>query len=334
MLRVLGFLYLSGGLLVFLSLLLPHPQDVVRAGLWVIVGVGLGVGSASMIWSDHARVWMPHALLAFGTVCICLCQYFADVASGVYSSMFVWVVLSAASFFSARAVAAHVAWVLMTWGATFAVVAEASGFSAVTRWALSGFVLVVAAVAIHHIVAGRRLTEEKLRNEIGEKEDLQRQLEHLAHHDPLTGLANRRRFEAELGREIARATRQKTALCLVALDLDGLKAYNDANGHSAGDRLLKLAANAWTRSLRAGDLLARIGGDEFVVLLPDCTPKQARRVVKRLSDRVPLGQTCSTGTACWNGEESSCELMRRADLKMYESKRHVAVRRLVSRQAS
>jgi diguanylate cyclase (GGDEF)-like protein len=170
------------------------------------------------------------------------------------------------------------------------------------------------------IVAGRRETEERLRKEIEENAHLQRELEHQAHHDPLTGLPNRRRLEQELARELARAGRQGTPLCVVALDLDGLKAYNDAHGHTAGDRLLKHAASIWSDALRATDLIARMGGDEFVALLPDCSPEEAAQVVARLCRSHPLGLSCSAGIACWNRQESADALLSRADTAMYETK--------------
>jgi len=321
--RVLGVFYLSGALLVVLSVLLPHPAGANLVGLLAIAGTAVVVGSASVMWAKHARMWTVQTVLAAGTGLICLCVYFAGVAAGIYSAMFVWVVLVAASFFSGRALTAHVAWILLSWGLTLAMVEEPSGFSGVTRWALGGLVLAVAAAVMSEIVVGRRATEAELRTEAEERERLQRELEHLAHHDPLTGLANRRLFEAELARELARAKRRDTPLCLVALDLDEFKEYNDEHGHVAGDRLLQLTASAWADGLRAADLIARFGGDEFVALLPDCPAAEAELVARRLSHGIPLGCTCSTGIASWDGRESAEELIARADRAMYEAKKKV-----------
>ena len=132
---------------------------------------------------------------------------------------------------------------------------------------------------------------------------LQRELEHLAHHDPLTGLPNRRWFEQEIARDLARATRQNAPLSVIALDLDQFKTYNDAHGHVAGDRLLKLLASLWTEALRTADVMARLGGDEFVVVLPDCPlPPRPSRGAATLPAHC-LGLTCSAGTACWDGRE-------------------------------
>ena len=318
--RVMGVLYVSGALLVLLSLLLPHPEDVVGLGLYGIVGVAVVVGSVSIACAEHARPWTVHTVLATGTGLICLCVYFSGVAAGIYSAMFIWVVLIAASFFSWPAVMGHVAWILVSWGLTLATVEERSGFSAITRWTLGALVLGVAAAVMSEIVAGRRSTEEQLRMQVEERERLQRELEHLAHHDPLTGLANRRRFEEELAHEFVRAARQEAPLCVVALDLDNFKEYNDLNGHVAGDRLLKLSASLWSKALRAHDMLARLGGDEFVALLPNCHRAEAERVVQRLCKETPSGRTCSAGIAHWDGHESADELLTRADQAMYATK--------------
>ncbi len=311
--RVLGVLYLSGGLLVLLSLLLPHPENAYVPGLFGIVGVGLGFGIVGIVWARHARAWMVHAVLAAGTLFICLAEYAAGVGAGVYSAMFLWVVLMAASFFSRQALIAQVIWVVVSWGVTLAALDEATGFSSMTRWILGSLVLIVAATVMSEIIAGRRATEE-------ERERLQRELVHMAHHDPLTGVANRRLFEQELPRELARADRRGTSLCVLALDLDHFKVYNDRQGHVAGDRLLKSTASAWSHALREVDLLARLGGDEFVAILPECTPVEAKRVAARLTAGVPLDQTSSTGIACWDGRESAEALLGRADKAMYAAK--------------
>ena len=100
-----------------------------------------------------------------------------------------------------------------------------------------------------------------------------RRLEHLAATDHLTGLANHRSFHDALGRALAFAEREGHSLALVALDLDHFKALNDAYGHAYGDRVLKSAAANLQNSVRAGDLWARVGGEEFALLLPEATPR-------------------------------------------------------------
>ena len=154
-----------------------------------------------------------------------------------------------------------------------------------------------------------------------ERSDLLARLEEVARTDDLTGLLNRRAWEEQLPREMARARRQSDPLCVAMLDLDFFKNYNDERGHQAGDRLLKQSAAAWVNELRASDTLARYGGEEFTVALPGCSLLNAKDIVERLRAAMPSGQTVSAGVACWNGRESAEELVGRADAALYEAKR-------------
>ena len=146
------------------------------------------------------------------------------------------------------------------------------------------------------------------------------QLERLARTDPLTGLPNRRTWDDELPRELARAKRVPRPLCVALLDLDGLKAFNDTYGHPAADAFLQAAGIAWRIALRTTDLIARIGGDEFAVLMPDCTLQQAQTVLDRVCAATPDDQTCSAGLVCWDRSESAEALIARADAALYQAK--------------
>ena len=154
-----------------------------------------------------------------------------------------------------------------------------------------------------------------------ERSDLLARLEASARTDDLTGLLNRRAWEEQLPREMARSRRQSDPLCVAMLDLDFFKNYNDQRGHQAGDRLLKQSASAWAAELRASDTLARYGGEEFTVALPGCNLSNAKTIVERLRAAMPADQTVSAGVACWNGRESAEELVGRADAALYEAKR-------------
>ena len=147
------------------------------------------------------------------------------------------------------------------------------------------------------------------------------QLADLARTDELTGIPNRRAWEETLPRELSRARRERRPLCVAMLDLDRFKRYNDRRGHLAGDGLLKATTAAWTSELRAMDLLARTGGEEFALLLPACGVDHAANVAERLRARVPDGQTCSVGIARWNGAEPAESIVARADSALYEAKR-------------
>jgi diguanylate cyclase (GGDEF)-like protein len=154
-----------------------------------------------------------------------------------------------------------------------------------------------------------------------ERAALLERLQQSARTDELTGLPNRRAWEEQLPRELARARRERQSLCVVMLDLDRFKEFNDREGHQAGDRLLKQCAAAWSGQLRATDILARYGGEEFSLVLPGCELADGRVLVERLRETTPEGQTLSAGIAVWDGVEPPPALVGRADGALYEAKR-------------
>lgn len=151
--------------------------------------------------------------------------------------------------------------------------------------------------------------------------DLVHVLDARARTDELTGLPNRRTWDEELPRELARSKRGGKPIAVAMLDLDHFKRYNDSFGHPAGDRLLRAVAAGWGSRLRETDLLARYGGEEFGVVLPGCDLQAASQVLDELRICMPDGTTCSIGVAVWDGAESHDELVCRADQALYEAKR-------------
>lgn len=158
-------------------------------------------------------------------------------------------------------------------------------------------------------------------------------LRRLALRDELTGLANRRAFLERLEAEMARSVRSGTPFSLVLLDLDGLKDLNDTFGHHAGDAALRAFARALRRAVRAGDLVARIGGDEFAVIGVHATPADAipfavriRRVADGLTrrilpDRRPAHLTAAMGVATWDGTvRDVAQLFARAEAALLAAK--------------
>jgi len=139
--------------------------------------------------------------------------------------------------------------------------------------------------------------------------------------DALTGLANRRSWDDQLTRAIAHAERTHETLSVAVCDVDCLKEINDRGGHAAGDELLRGIADRWRADARAADLIARIGGDEFAVLLPGADEAGAHDVVERLVGLLPEGISVSFGVAEWDLREDAVGLMARADLRMYDEKR-------------
>lgn len=137
--------------------------------------------------------------------------------------------------------------------------------------------------------------------------------------DPLTGLLNRNGFLTAATREHAIAQRSGNRLTLAVLDLDDFKQINDLRGHVVGDRVLADLGRAWRERLRTGDILARHGGDEFVLLLPATSPESAAAVLERLhSDHLPV--TWSVGIGEWLPRESLGECIARADTHLYSVK--------------
>jgi len=147
------------------------------------------------------------------------------------------------------------------------------------------------------------------------------ELQRSARTDGLTGLPNRRAFEDSLRREMNRANRLSTPLAVALLDLDGFKQLNDTAGHAAGDAALRAAADAWSHALRSIDVLARWGGDEFAVMLPNCDITQAEEVLDRMRAATPSGLGASIGVTEWHARESADDLVGRADTALYASKR-------------
>ncbi len=146
--------------------------------------------------------------------------------------------------------------------------------------------------------------------------ELERTVE-LSQTDVLTGLPNRRAWDAVL----EGALRPPAGAVTVALiDLDHFKSFNDTHGHQAGDEFLRRTADAWRASLRAEDVVARFGGEEFAALIPAGDRDRALRVAERLRRAVPDGETASIGVARWDGRESATSLIERADVALYQAK--------------
>jgi diguanylate cyclase (GGDEF)-like protein/PAS domain S-box-containing protein len=167
--------------------------------------------------------------------------------------------------------------------------------------------------------------------DISERKKAESQLRHLAEHDPLTGLANRRRFEEELSRQIAYGQRSGDPAAVLVLDLDNFKYVNDTLGHKAGDELIRRVAGVIGDRVRASDTLARIGGDEFALLLRGADPEGADTAATGVLEairREPFvleGQrvrmTTSIGIAIVGDEAvTSGEILARADQAMYQAK--------------
>jgi diguanylate cyclase (GGDEF)-like protein len=174
-------------------------------------------------------------------------------------------------------------------------------------------------------------SNERLRREVEQREKSQAMIEHLAHHDALTGLGNRLLFHAQLGEALARRQRSGGDLAILFIDLDGFKNINDSLGHATGDDLLKDLASRLRNAVREGDKIGRLGGDEFAIIqFGNEQPKDATALAERLVEVIgaPYGIAnhrlvigASIGIAFADGDyRDAAQLLRAADLAMYRAK--------------
>ena len=164
------------------------------------------------------------------------------------------------------------------------------------------------------------------------------QMSELVREDQLTGSLNRRGLDDALTREIANANRRGTPLCIALLDLDDFKRLNDTHGHSAGDEVLKHLVKVVKDTLRRLDVIARFGGEEFLIVLPETTPEEAmftitrvqRELTKRIfmHNREKLLITFSAGIALMGHGEGQGDMIKRADTALYSAK-HAGKNRIV-----
>jgi len=173
--------------------------------------------------------------------------------------------------------------------------------------------------------------ETELEQEINERRALEKQLTHLAFHDSLTGLPNRSLFVDRLQRAIAEAERKKESVVVMFIDLDDFKKVNDSFGHHVGDKVIQAAALQLKKCLRDIDSIARMGGDEFTLLVPHVGEQEdieiiARRLIESLDDPIVIEGTefrmsISIGISIYpNDANSEDSLLRNADTAMYFAK--------------
>jgi diguanylate cyclase (GGDEF)-like protein len=178
----------------------------------------------------------------------------------------------------------------------------------------------------------QRLLEEigRLRAQVAQLQERIEQLDQLAHQDTLISLPNRRGFMRELERLVDRSRRYEHRAAMLFVDLDGLKMINDTFGHRAGDEALIQVADLLTRGVRRSDVVARIGGDEFGILLENADEQSAHDTAARLVDLIcgcefvhdgdSLPLSVAIGVGMIDGSESPDAVMARADEEMYRRK--------------
>ena len=294
---LLAVLYASCGALCLVAAVWPpHPRSPVPLFLAIAV-IGLVGGAAFWLLGPRTRWGAIHGAIALAGVLIGLLAWRSATAVGIVGlgPALIAVGLYAAHFFPLAAARVHVL-ALVVLATAGAVAAAPDHFT--VPWV----VLVLATPA---------LTETHGR--------LARGLRTAATTDPLTGVANRRAWEAEAARNLARAHRTGEPLSFAILDLDAFKVVNDRDGHGAGDDLLRELTAGWSRRLRGADLLGRFGGDEFVLCLPGTDEAGAWEILRQLDETHDF--PWSAGVATAGPEDTVGSVLARADSNLYQQKR-------------
>jgi diguanylate cyclase (GGDEF)-like protein len=317
MARFGALLFAAASVVTLLGLVLPHQPQVDEGGLFVVGVAAALVAAVLAAGRERLPEWAYAVVPAAGTVLISLALLFNGERNGGGAGgdemYYLWVVLYSAYYLGRVVTAAHVAFIAAAYAATLAAIDP--GQIAASRW-LSTIGLVVGTAVVVRLLSERvqRLVDD---------------LDKAARTDRLTELPNRRAFEQEFAREVARAERTGRAFALLLADLDRFKELNDRYGHNAGDAALAALGRLLPAELRAVDLPARVGGDEFAVLLPDTDAVRARDVGERLaravSERIPtkgLPLTLSVGAAVFGADGRTLDdLVRSADEALYAAKR-------------
>jgi diguanylate cyclase (GGDEF)-like protein len=316
-----ALLFGAASLVTLLGLLLPHQSEVDTLGLEaVVVGTAI-LASVLVLAQGRLPEGAYSAIIAIGTVMVSVAVYSNGERRGGpagYDELYyLWVVFYAAHYLRRRSLVLQVLLIAVSYGITLALMDL--GAIATSRW------LTVIGLVTGGAIVVRLLTEHV--------EQLVTELDAAARTDRLTGLANRRALEEEYRREAARAGRTGEPLALVLIDLNRFKDVNDLYGHAAGDAVLTSVAQSMQRVIRDTDVAARIGGDEFALLLPNVNMPAATAIAHRLTKLAADQQDPATrvglsfGVAVSeNGFESLETLSRDADKVLYINKRSHAPR--------
>ena len=327
MARTFTYLFGTGATLVLLSLLFPHSPGRDTTGLLITTLGAYLVAIGFLVAWDRLPLWAFEASPLAGTLVVSLAVYFSGPeAATAYALFYLWVALAACYFLRPPVAFTH----LCIASASYALVLVVSPGHVMLpglTWAMVTGTLAVLGILM-----------TTLR---GQLDQLVKQLAAAARTDSLTQLANRRELEERFAAELERSTRTARPLSIVVLDLDWFKEYNDRFGHSAGDRVLVLLAQALKRATRTSDVVARLGGEEFGVLAPETDETEAYLLSERLRAEVRSAfaretekMTISCGVASFPIHGITLgELLHAADRALYEAKESGRDRSVVFKQA-
>jgi diguanylate cyclase (GGDEF)-like protein len=313
MARTLAYLFGFGAVLLLITTLLPGSPGRSEAALFAIAGAAMCVAAGLVAGYDRLPIWFLKLAPGLGTGLVALVVIFAGPsASGAYAMYLAWVVLAAGCFFSVRLTLVHGLIAI----AAYAIAMKISGYHGVfgLQLAMTAGTGVVAAGVMCGLASQLRET--------------MRRLQDAAMTDPLTGLLNRRAFAEAFERELVRARRVDRTFGLMMLDVDRFKRYNDEWGHPEGDRALRRAAMAIEHSTRGLDTVARLGGEEFAILMPETDGAGAMVLAERVrravelefsGERPPITASCGVAAYPADGAERG-DLLIAADRALYEAK--------------
>lgn len=312
MARTFGTLYLVAAAVGAISLLAGNQGDRDDLGLALLSALALVFGLACFLVYRRMPAWTFQAATAGGSLMIAAATATGSSgAEGGYGLFYIWVVLLAFLFFNFRPALLQMTFAVLT----YAVVLAARDVPFAFDYTLGLIAVLGAAGAVVALLRNRM-------------EQLATNLASEARTDALTGVANRRGFEARFELELGRAERDNRTLSLIVCDLDRFKEVNDELGHGEGDDALRRAAARIAASVRSIDAVSRIGGEEFAVLLPRATRVEAYVVAERLRIGLldefanhPVELTASCGVASQDSELDGQGLLRAADFAMYRAKR-------------
>jgi diguanylate cyclase (GGDEF)-like protein len=312
MARTFGSLYLAGAVVGGLSLLVTSPAGRNDLVLGVMSAVALLLAVTLFVVYRRTPMWGFQVATAIGSLMIAAATAGGSAgAEGGYGVFYVWVVLLAFLFFRFPAAIAQTAFA----AGAYAVVLVARD----SEFAFNYVIGLVAVSGAAGAIVGL------LRTRV---ETLAMNLTSQANTDPVTAIANRRSFESRLDFELMVADEAVRSLSLVICDLDRFKTVNDQLGHEEGDDALRRAAAAIVAAVRSIDIVFRLGGEEFVVLLPNTDTLEAYAVAERIrvsiqdefaDYSVPVTVSCGLGTRRKGGFDRK-QLLRAADKALYRAK--------------
>src|SRR3954470_2350210 len=310
--RVLGGFYVFGGILALVSLLLPHAQELIEPGILAIGAFACVAGAVMLSFPQLVPPQLLTGVLACGNLLITSGVYFSQSTTSVYALLYVWVGFQAAYFLPRSHAVAHVLGTAFTYSIALACVPGSDRSQRVLL--MFG---VVAVIALMVVVLRERVDR------------LIARLADAARTDALTGLLNRRGFQELMEIETERALRSSRPLAILVGDLDHFKHLNDRYGHAAGDEALRRFAEIASAASRRIDAVARIGGEEFALLLPETEQHAAYLLAERLrraakepgAARDAELPTVSFGVASFPSHAAdAAALMHAADQALYAAK--------------